>query len=105
MSVGAFCAAVTVGYLIRELEGSVKAFDDLLKPAVFGRYGIIIGKAYDLDQVEIHSLQHELLLSKLVRGITIGGEFKGFSGELLKLGEGHTHSEGARATSLVPEIW
>jgi len=49
MGIRAFCAAVAVGYLIRELECSVKAFDDLFKPAVFGRYGIIIGKAYDLD--------------------------------------------------------
>ena len=35
MSVRAFCAAVAVGYLIRELERSVKTLNDLLQPAIF----------------------------------------------------------------------
>ncbi len=97
MSVGAFCAAVAVGYLIRKLEGSVKAFNDLFKPAVFGRYGIIIGKAYDLDQVEVHVLKGELLLSEFVGGIAVGSKFEGHAGEFFELGKGHTHCKDTRA--------
>lgn len=95
MSVGAFPTAVTIRYLIRELESSVKAFDDLFQPAVFSRYGIIIGEFDDLDQVEIHVLKHELLLRKLVGSIAVGSELEGHSWELLELGKGHSHGKDA----------
>ena len=77
----------------RELERSVKAFDDLFKPAVFGRYGIIIGKAYDLDQVEIHALKGELLLSEFVGGIAVGNKFESHVGEFFELGKGRSHGK------------
>jgi len=93
VGIGAFCAAVAVGYLIRKLEGSVKAFNDLFKPTVFGRYGIIIGKAYDLDQVEVHVLKRELLLSEFVGGIAVGSKFEGHAGEFFELGKGHSHGK------------
>lgn len=56
MSVRAFSTAVAVGYLVREFECSVKALNDLLKPAILGRNMIIIGKADNLNQVGIHIL-------------------------------------------------
>ena len=97
MSIGAFSAAITVSDLIGELECSIKALNDLLQPAVFRRDRIIIGKADDLDQVEIHVLKYELLLCKPVCIVSISGEFKSQAGELFKLGKGHSHSKDAWA--------
>lgn len=62
MGIGTFSASVAVGDLIGELEGPVEALNDLLQPAIFFGDGVVIGKADDLDQVEIHALEHELLL-------------------------------------------
>lgn len=96
VGIGAFSAAITVGYLIGELESSIEAFDDLFEPAIFRGNGVVIGKANDLNEVEIHVLEQELLLCKLVGVVTVSGEFQGFTRELFELGKGHSHSQNAR---------
>lgn len=95
MSIGAFPATVPIGDLVGELESSVEAFYYLLKPAIFSRNRVIVGEADNLDEVEIKSMKHKLLLSKLVGIIAVSGKFEGFAGELLELGKGHAHSQNA----------
>ena len=56
VSIRAFPAAITVGYLIGELERSVKTLDNLFEPAIFGGDRIVISKSDNLNQVEIHVL-------------------------------------------------
>jgi len=97
MSVGAFPTAVTIRYLIGELECSVKTLNDLLQPAIFLGDRVVIGETDDLDQVEIHVPQHELLLRKLVGSIAVGSELEGHARELLELGKGHSHGKDAGA--------
>ena len=97
VSIGTLPAAIAIGYLIRELKGSVKTLNDLFQPAIFSRDRIVIGKPNDLNQVEIHSLQHKLLLSKFVCGIAVSDKPESMSGELLEFGKRHTHCQDTRS--------
>ena len=85
MVIGAFSTAIAIGYLIGKLECSVKTLNDLLQPAIFLGDRILIRKADDLNQVEVHILQHKLLLCKFVGSITISSKLQSLARELFEL--------------------
>lgn len=96
VGIGAGIGTITIGDPVGELERAVESLNNLFEPAVFSRYGILVGKADHLGDIELHPLFGKLVTGQKIDRETIGNEFKSFAGELFELVESHSHCKHTR---------
>jgi len=88
---------ITISGSVGELESAVEPLDNLFKPAILGRYIIIVGKADHLGDIELHTPFSKLLTGQQVDGKPIGNKLKRLSRELPELVESHSHGQHTRS--------